>query len=149
MLLKKTRYAIMASIRLAKEYGKGPILISDIAKSESIPQRFLENILLEMKNMGLLGSRIGKTGGYFLMRSPEEISLLEIVRHFEGTIALLHCVSEKAYQPCEFCKDETECKLRMVFKDVREYTFKLLQNTKLSDIMPNKDLKRLMNLHII
>ena len=64
-LSKKTRYAMIALIKLAKEYGKGPVLINDIAVSEQIPQRFLENILLELKKMGILGSRLGKTGGYF------------------------------------------------------------------------------------
>ena len=144
MLLKKTRYAIIASIKLAKEYGKGPILIGDIAKSEGIPQRFLENILLEMKNMGLLGSRIGKTGGYYLMKSPEEITLLDIVRHFEGTIALLNCVSEKAYQACEFCKNEQDCKVRSVFKNIRDYTFNVLQKTRLSDLIVEDEAKNIV-----
>jgi Rrf2 family protein len=125
---------MIALIKLAQDYGKGAILISDIAKSENIPQRFLENILLELKKLGYLGSRLGKSGGYYLLRKPEEITLLDIIRHFEGTIAMLSCVSEKSYQPCEFCKDEALCKIRHVFKKVRDNTFDLLSKTSLKDL---------------
>ncbi|MDP4185474.1 MAG: Rrf2 family transcriptional regulator [Bacteroidota bacterium] len=135
MLSRKTRYAMMALAKLAKEYGKGPILISEIAESEKIPQRFLENILLDLKRVGILGSRLGKAGGYYLLRSPEEVNLSDVVRYFEGSIALMSCVSEKAYQPCEFCKDEQTCKIRRVFKEIRDNTFEVLQNTSLKDLI--------------
>ncbi len=135
MLSNKTRYAILAVTKLAREYGNGAILISDIAKSEKIPQRFLENILLELKNLGFLGSKLGKSGGYFLLKSPEEVTLLDIVRHFEGTIAMLSCVSEKAYQPCDACGNEETCKIRGVFKEVRDTTFKILQNSTLNSLI--------------
>jgi Rrf2 family protein len=134
LLSKKTRYAMMAMIKLAKEFGNGPIMIGVIAKSENIPQRFLENILLEMKNLGLLGSKLGKSGGYFLLKNPVEITLADIVRHFEGTIAMLSCVSEKSYQPCEFCKEEALCKIRSTFKTVRDSTFGILSKTTLKDL---------------
>lgn len=134
LLSKKTRYAMIALIKLAKEYGNGAILISDIAKSENIPQRFLENILLELKKLGILGSKLGKSGGYYLLRKPEEITLSDIIRHFEGTIAMLSCVSEKSYQPCEFCKDEALCKIRSVFKELRDNTFELLNKTTLKEL---------------
>ena len=132
MLSKKTRYAMVALTRLAREYGKGAILISELAQSEKIPQRFLENILLELKKMGILGSKLGKTGGYFLLKHPKDVNLAQLVRHFEGTIAMMYCVSEKAYQPCEFCKDETTCSIRKVFKDIRDTTFKKLERTTLA-----------------
>jgi len=134
LLSKKTRYAMIAMIKLAKEYGKGAILISEIARSENIPQRFLENILLELKNLGYLGSKLGKSGGYFLLKSPEMVTLSDIVRHFEGTIAMLSCVSEKAYQPCEFCKEEAICKIRNTFKAVRDNTFEILSKTTLKEL---------------
>src|ERR1035437_6144188 len=134
LLSKKTRYAMIALIKLAREYGNGAILISEIAKSENIPQRFLENILLELKNLGFLGSKLGKSGGYYLLRKPEDITLSDIVRHFEGTIAMLSCVSEKSYQPCEFCKDEALCKIRSTFKAVRDSTFSILNKTTLKDL---------------
>jgi len=135
MLSKKTRYAMVALANLARAYGKGPVQIGEIAKSEMIPQRFLESILLEMKKEGILGSKLGKTGGYFLLKSPDEVSLLDVVRHFEGTIAMLYCVSEKAYQPCEFCKDEKACRIKPVFKKIRDNTYDLLQNATLSSLI--------------
>lgn len=125
---------MIAMIRLAKEYGNGPIMIGDIAKSENIPQRFLENILLELKNLGFLGSKLGKSGGYYLLKNPVEVTLSDIIRHFEGTIAMLSCVSEKSYQPCEFCKDEALCKIRSTFKAVRDSTFSILSKTTLKDL---------------
>jgi len=125
---------MIAMIRLAKEYGNGAIMIGDIAKSEKIPRRFLENILLELKKLGLLGSKLGKSGGYYLLRNPAEVALSDIVRHFEGTIAMLSCVSEKSYQPCEFCKDESLCKIRSTFKAVRDSTFNILSKTTLKDL---------------
>lgn len=134
LLSKKTRYAMMAMVKLAREYGNGAILISEIAKSENIPQRFLENILLELKNAGLLGSKLGKSGGYYLIRKPEEVTLSDIIRHFEGTIAMLSCVSEKSYQPCEFCKDEEKCKIRHIFKTVRDSSFEIFNRTSLKDL---------------
>ncbi len=125
----------MALARLGREFGNGAIMISDIATSENIPQRFLENILLELKNLGILGSKLGKKGGYFLLRSPEEVKMSSIIRHFEGTIALTYCVSEKAYRPCEFCKDEKQCKLKSIFQTIRDNTFNILDQTSIAEIM--------------
>ena len=135
MLTKKTRYSILALTRLAKEYGKGTLLINEIAESEKIPKRFLESILLELKNNGFLGSKLGKKGGYYLLKKPEEVSLLEIIRLFEGAIALLPCISEKFYQSCEHCKDEETCSIRHTFNDIRDYTFNKLSNTTLASLI--------------
>ncbi|MCE1197725.1 MAG: Rrf2 family transcriptional regulator [Marinilabiliales bacterium] len=143
MLSKKTRYAILAMKHLAKEYGKGVVLIGQIAKTENLPVRFLENILLDLKKMGWVGSKLGKNGGYFLIKPPEEINLAQIVRYFEGTIALLYCVSEKAYQPCEFCLDEKSCKIKSVFKDIRDYTFRRLEQTTLVELLDDQLMQEL------
>ena len=128
---------MLALTKLAKEYGNGPVLISEIAESEQIPQRFLENILLELKKMGILGSRLGKTGGYFLIKKPHEVTLEEIIRHFEGSIAMLYCISEKSYQPCEFCKKEDNCKIREVFKEIRDSTLSVLGKTTIDQLIQN------------
>jgi Rrf2 family protein len=135
ILSKKTRYAMLALTKLAKEYGNGAILISEIAKSENLPQRFLENILQELKKLGIVGSRQGKSGGYYLIHDPQEIKLVTVIRHFEGTIAMLYCISEKAYQPCEFCKDEESCQIRKVFKRIRDNTYDILSQTSLSSLV--------------
>ncbi len=134
-LSRRTRYAILALTKLTREYGKGVILVSEIARSEKIPQRFLENILQEMKKLGIVGSRQGKTGGYYLLQDPENIKLVTVIRHFEGTISMLYCISEKAYQPCEFCKDEETCKIRKVFKSIRDNTNEILSETSLSSLI--------------
>ena len=134
-LSKKTRYAMMALTKLAKEYGKGPVLISNIANSEQIPQRFLENILLELKKMGILGSKLGKTGGYYLIKKPEDISLDDIISHFEGSISMLYCISENSYQPCEFCRKEDTCKIRGVFKQISDNTIAVLKKTTIDQLV--------------
>ena len=134
ILSKKTRYAIVALARLAKEYNKGPMQIREIAEEEKIPQSFLENILLELKKIGILGSNLGKSGGYFLLRKPEDVNLAEVVSHFEGTIALMYCVSERTYRPCEFCKDESTCQIRKTFKEINDATFGILSRTSLATL---------------
>ena len=89
MLSKKTRYALLALIKLGKEYGNGPVQIKTIAKSELIPRKFLESILLDLKKIGYLDSKTGKAGGYFLIKPPQEISMSEIIRFFEGALSLI------------------------------------------------------------
>lgn len=134
ILSKKTRYAIVALARLAKEYGKGPMQIRVLAEEEKIPQSFLENILLELKKIGILGSNLGKSGGYFLLKKPEDVNLADVVSHFEGTIALMYCVSERTYRPCEFCKDESTCQIRKVFKEINDTTYNILNKTSLAQL---------------
>lgn len=138
ILSKKTRYAIVALTRLAREFGDGPMQIREIAEEEKIPQSFLENILLELKKIGILGSILGKSGGYYLLKKPEDVNLADVVRHFEGTISLMYCVSEKSYRPCEFCKDETSCEIRKVFKEIRDTTFGILTRTTLDQLIKSK-----------
>lgn len=135
MLTKKTRYALLAMRRLAKEYGKGTLMINEIAENESIPKRFLESILLELKNNGFLSSKLGKKGGYYLIKQPEKVSLLEIVALFEGAIALIPCTSTKYYEPCESCKNEKKCTIRIVFQDIRDYTYNTLKAKTLADLI--------------
>jgi Rrf2 family protein len=135
ILSKKTRYAMVALARLARDYGKGPIQIKEISEKENIPRSFLENILLELRKMGVLGSLLGKSGGYYLLRSPNEVNLAEIIDHFEGTLSLLYCVSEKAYRPCEFCKDEATCQIRRVFREILVNTNNILRNATLETLV--------------
>ena len=124
MLSKKSKYALKAMLVLAKEYGQGPVLISDMAQREGIPRKFLELILLELKNQGLLQSKKGKGGGYFLGREPHLISVGHIIRVLDGPIAPLPCVSKTAYMRCRECRDERSCGIRIVMKEVRDATAK-------------------------
>ncbi|MFO7369819.1 MAG: Rrf2 family transcriptional regulator [Bacteroidales bacterium] len=135
ILSKKTRYAIVALTRLAREFGNGPIQIRDIAEKEQIPQRFLEGILLELRKKGILGSKLGKEGGYYLLKKPAEVTLSEIIGHFEGTVSLLYCVCEKSYQPCEFCKDENACQIRKVISEVHDATQHILNKATLETLI--------------
>jgi Rrf2 family protein len=135
MLSKKTQYAIYALTFLAREYQKGPVLISRIAESGSMPKKFLESILLEMKNEGFLGSRKGKGGGYYLIKEPKEVNLADIIRHFEGAIALLPCATFKYYEPCNLCQDEATCGIRSIIKDIRDEMVPLLKKKTLFDII--------------
>jgi Rrf2 family protein len=140
MLSQKSKYALRARLVLAKEYGQGPVLISDIAHREALPQKFLELILLELRNHGILGSKKGKGGGYFLARRPELVHLGEVLRVLEGPLAPLPCVSKTAYVRCAECRDERTCGIRMVMKDVRDATARILDQTSLADILKRVEL---------
>src|SRR5260370_34041071 len=135
MLSNKTKYALKALQVLAKEFGQGPVLISEIARRENIPPKFLEIILLELKTQGILQSKKGKGGGYFLARSPQTVSIGHVVRIMEGPLALLPCVSRTSYMRCRECRDERTCGLRIVMKDVRDATAKILDSTTLADVL--------------
>ena len=135
MLSKKSKYALKALMVLAKEYGQGPVLISDIAQREGIPRKFLELILLELKNQGILQSRKGKGGGYFLGRDPSLVSVGHVIRVLDGPIAPLPCVSKTAYARCRECRDERSCAVRIVMKEVRDATAKIMDSTSLQDML--------------
>jgi Rrf2 family protein len=135
MLSKKAQYSILALVKLAKEYENGPVLIDSIARSENIPKKFLEAILFDLKQLGILASKKGKGGGYFLIKNPDEINLADVIRHIDGAIALIPCATYKYYQPCAHCKDEATCGIRSVIKDIRDETVNLLKRIRLTDII--------------
>jgi Rrf2 family protein len=135
MISKKTKYAINALVYLAKRREDGPVLISEISDSEHIPQKFLEAILLELKKSGILASKKGKGGGYYLLKSPIEVNLAEIMRLIDGPIALLPCVTHKFYQRCDECRDEETCGIRDIFLEVRNKTVELLKDATLQSII--------------
>lgn len=139
MISKKTKYAINALVHLAKLWEQGPTLIGDIAKAENIPQKFLEAILLDLKKAGILASKKGKGGGYYLLKSPKEVSMADVVRLFDGPIALLPCTTYRYYQRCEECKDEETCGIRSVFFEVRNNAVKLLKGATLAEIVVRED----------
>lgn len=121
-------------IHLAKKYDHGSVLIADLASEEGISKKFLESILLELKNKGLLQSKKGKGGGYSLNRSPNDITMGEIIRILEGPLAPVSCVSKSAYRKCEECKDERCCGIKLVMKEARDAMAKILDNTTLKDV---------------
>lgn len=135
MLSKKAKYALKGVLVLAERHGQGPILISDIAAGDKMPRKFLELILLELKNHGLLQSKKGKGGGYFLGKPPGMITVGQVVRIIDGPIAPLPCVSRTAYMKCDECADERTCAIRLVMKDVREATASILDSVTLADMI--------------
>ncbi len=136
MLSQKTRYALRALMFLCEEEKKkdAPVLISDIAKQGKMPLKFLEAILLELKNHGILQSKKGKGGGYRLGKNAEEIKFGNVIRILEGPLALLPCVSQTAYKKCDECRDEESCGIRVLFKEVRDATAKILDTTSLAKV---------------
>ena len=142
MLSQKTKYALKALLLLAEDYKKrrqDSVLISEIAERGRIPKKFLENILLELKNRGMLRSKKGKKGGYRLEKAPEEISLGRVIRIFDGPLALLPCVSQSAHRKCDECEDEATCGIRMAMAEVRDATVGILDRTNLRDVLRNME----------
>jgi len=131
----KAKYGLRAMIALARSYGQGPVLIAELAKTQRIPHKFLELILLELKKKGVLQSKKGKGGGYELSRPPDRITVGELVRTLDGPLAPLPCVSVIAYKRCDECVDEMTCEIRSVMKEVRDTTARILDNTSLGDLI--------------
>lgn len=135
MLSQKTRYALKALLELARA-GDGPsMVIADIAEKQNIPRKFLEQILLELKNRGIVHSRRGKNGGYGLLMDPADVTFGRIVRLFDGPLAPLPCLSRTAYRRCDDCDDESSCDIRRVFSHVYHATMDVLDHTSLSDAL--------------
>ncbi|MFI5171074.1 MAG: RrF2 family transcriptional regulator [Chitinophagales bacterium] len=133
MLSKKAKYGLMAMFYLAKNYGKGPKLISELAEEENIPKKFLELILLDLKRQGLLVSKMGKGGGYELGKHPDKIFVGQVVRILDGPLAPISCVSKTAYAKCAECHNERTCEIRKIMMQVRESTAAILDHTSLTD----------------
>jgi Rrf2 family protein len=132
MLSKKAKYAIKALLALAEREQQEPMRIADLARAEQIPPKFLELILLGLKNHGMLQSRKGKGGGYLLARDPADIYLGQIVRMFDGPLAPVPCASQTAYVRCADCLNEAECGVRLAMKEVRDATAKILDGTSIA-----------------
>lgn len=134
MISKKTKYGLKAIIYLAKQHtSKVPVLISKLAEDEKIPRKFLELILLDLKNAGLLQSKMGKGGGYFLAKPPAQITFGQVIRVLEGPLALTPCVSQTAYEKCAECIDEISCEIKIVMRDTREAMAKILDGINLQE----------------
>ncbi len=139
MLSRKTKYAIKALIALAEHGPAEPVRIADLAREQQIPPKFLELILLELRNQGILRSRKGKGGGYLLARDPSAIYLGQIVRMFDGPLAPVPCASQTAYVPCSDCRNEAVCGVHLAMKKVRDATAKILDGTNLAQLLRQID----------
>ena len=135
-LAKRGEYGLRAMIVLAEPAEKNamPVVqIKEIAEREQISAKFLEQILLALKNAGMLHSKMGVGGGYYLARPASEITLGQIFRVLDGPVAPIKCVSQMSYEPCG-CPDEQTCGLRLVMGDVRNAIADILDNTSLADV---------------
>lgn len=136
MMSQRARYAFKALFRLAQAGTGRSVQIRDISRAERIPQAFLEQILLELKRAGLVGSRRGKDGGYFLLKEPKDVSLALVLRLLDGPFAPLPCLSKTAYRRCADCRDEERCGLRRVFAELYEGMLEVLESRTLADAEP-------------
>jgi Rrf2 family protein len=144
-LSKRGEYGLRAMIMLAgtpdSDTSLPMVQIKEISQREQISAKFLEQILLTLKNAGLLHSKMGVGGGYYLAKPPSEISLGQIFRVLDGPVAPINCVSQMSYEPCG-CPDEQTCGLRMVMGDVRNAIADILDNTTLADVTKRQNTVR-------
>jgi Rrf2 family protein len=138
MLSRKAQYAFRALTHLVDKYDQGPVLISEIARKKRIPLKFLENILLELKKAGVLDSKKGKGGGYFINVDPKKVSVASVIRIVDGPIAMLPCVSLNFYERCKNC-DEKNCGLHNIMERVRDATLHVLEHRTLQDLGSGKE----------
>jgi len=124
---------LRALLVLGLNYNEPVIRIQEISKQQNIPKRFLEQILNDLKSAGLVQSRRGVAGGYRLARRPEEITLATVVRHIEGALAPVSCVSERFYEKCS-CPDEARCAIRSVMKEIREAVVAIAEHVTLAEM---------------
>ncbi|MBT8296863.1 MAG: Rrf2 family transcriptional regulator [Maribacter sp.] len=135
MLSKKTKYGLKALSYLASLKDRQPVAIAEIAKHENISQKFLESILLTLRKSGLLGSKKGKGGGYYLIKEPKEVLLTDIMRVLEGPIAMVPCVSLNFYEKCDDCPDENTCIVHKLMLQVRDSALAIYRNNTLADLI--------------
>jgi Rrf2 family protein len=144
-LSKRGEYGLRAMIALAEPADKSNapqmMQIKEISLREQISSKFLEQILLTLKNAGLLHSKMGVGGGYYLARSAKEITLGQIFRVLDGPVAPVKCVSQMSYEPCG-CPDEKTCGLRLAMGDVRNAIADILDNTSLADVIKRQNAVR-------
>src|SRR5215471_8186282 len=126
-------YALRALLVLGLNHGEAVVRIQTISAQQNIPKRFLEQILNDLKSAGFVQSRRGVSGGYRLARRPEDISLAAVVRHIEGALAPVSCVSERFYEKCS-CPDESRCAIRSVMKEVREAIVRVAERVTIAEM---------------
>ncbi len=144
MLSKRSKYAINALVYLAKQAIEDPnrkVQSAEISSAQNIPKKFLEAILLDLKNNGILGSKLGRGGGYYMRKSPAEVNLAEVYRIFDGAIGLLPCVTYQYYEKCEECLDEETCGIREAILEVRNKTVEILKENTLEHILQTEEQK--------
>src|ERR1035437_202295 len=126
-------YALRALLVLRLNYDQPLVRIQSISDQQNIPKRFLEQILNDLKSAGIVQSKRGVAGGYRLAKRPEEITLAAVVRHIEGALAPVSCVSERFYEKCS-CPDESRCAIRSAMKEVREAVVRVAERITIAEL---------------
>ena len=132
-LSSRSEYALRALLVLGLNYGHNVVNIQTISRHQNIPKRFLEQILNDLKSAGIVQSKRGIAGGYRLARRPEEVTLASVVRHIEGALAPVGCVSQHFYEKCS-CPDESRCPIRSVMKDIREAVVQIAERVTIAEL---------------
>lgn len=142
MLTHRAKYAIKALLHLAAHRGEGTVQAAAMAEAESIPTKFLETILVQLRTSGIIRSKVGKGGGHELIKEPKDLLLLDVVRLIDGPIAPLPCLSRTSYSRCNDCADEATCGVRRLFAPAHEAALKQLGRTTLADAQAKPKKKR-------
>lgn len=131
----RTDYALRALVTLAEHRHGAPIPIRELARRNDVPKRFLEQIMLDLKAQGWVDSVAGVRGGYILAKAPERITMGQVVRHFDGILAPIACVSVHGYRRCS---QEPVCRFRRVFLHARNYVAQLMDSATLAEVVQGK-----------
>jgi Rrf2 family protein len=134
-LSRKTDYALRVLMTLVDRWGQGPISMNELARANDVPKKFLEHIMLDLKSQGWVASSPGRTGGYVLSLPPERITLGQVVRHFDGILAPVGCVSISNF---EACSQSSTCRFRRVLLDIRNATAEHMDNATLAQVARNE-----------
>jgi Rrf2 family protein len=145
MISMKAKYALKALVYLSLQPADRPTLVADIAEHENIPKKFLNAILLDLRNYGILQSRKGRGGGYLLRQAPDQIVLAGVLRMIDGPMAPVLCVSKTAYRRCDDCTDEQKCRIRRLMREVRDGIINVLENRTLADLVTRRPSEKSKN----
>jgi len=134
-LSKKTDYALRVLFTLVERRGQGPVSMTELAKTNEVPKRFLEHIMLDLKKKKWVSSTPGRKGGYVLAKDPEHITMGQVVRYFDGLLAPIGCVSVSCHKPCS---QAPRCRFRRVLLEIRNMTARYMDNATLARVYANQ-----------
>jgi Rrf2 family protein len=136
---KRTDYALRILFHLVGHYGQGPLPLSQLAERNDVPRRFLEHIMLDLKKQGWVDSAPGRFGGYVLAKAPQDITMGQVVRYFDGVLAPIGCVSVSQYEPCT---QSSHCRFRRVLLEIRNQTAKIMDSATLASVFAGEPVTR-------
>ncbi len=149
ILSRKSTYGLKALMNMTRTPERGQVLISELAGEENIPRKFLEAILLALKNGGILTSRIGKGGGYSLAVTPRSLTIGRVVRILEGDLAPVPCLAEANGGKCDECEDVDSCGIRLVMADVQSALNSVLDTVTLAEMVERSEAARLAGQKVV